>query len=391
MLSASTRVCGTTEVDGLSQMEMRRCSVVLGAGILCLLMLVVGGGWRHQEARAAQEEGFFRSVRPLTEGCIDAEAYFSWNGKYVVFQRKCKRLGIACDQIFWFALDSPEVLHPVSPGKGKTTCSFFVPGDSLIVFASTHAYMDSCPPKPDRRKIGQYVWALYPEFEIFLATRDGRILRQLTRNRVYDAEVVVSPSGRRLLFTSMRDGDLELYLMNLDGSGVKRLTYREGYDGGAFFSPSGRWIVFRSSVFESEEERRRYRELLRQNLVAPAKMEIFIMDTNGQNLRQITHLGGANWAPYFHPSEEWIIFSSNWEAVREGKYFPFHLYMVSIEDGRVIRVTSQGTFNAFPMFSGDGRWLLFSSTRGGGEGMGPIRVFLAEWDEEAFQRFVGGG
>ena len=349
-----------------------------------VVLLVAGTLPGQAPQNSTRGEPFFKSVKPLTDGCVDAEAYFSWDNTRVVFQRTCPELNIHCDQIFWFSLAEPSRLHRVSPGGGRTTCSFFVPGDSLIVFASTHAYTDTCPPKFDYRKFGKYVWQLLPQYEIFVANvRTGKI-KQITRNDVYDAEVVAGPTGSRLLFTSMRTGDPELFLMNIDGTGVKQITDMPGYDGGAFFSPSGRWIVFRRTRFDSREDSLEYFSLLKRNLVAPSKMEIFIIDTNGNNLRQITNLGGANWAPYFHPSEKYIIFSSNWEAKAAGRYFPFHLYIIPVEGGKPLRVTDEGIFNAFPMFSHDGRSLLFSSTRGT-PGMRPIRIFLAEWDEEAFQ------
>ncbi len=356
--------------------------------LVCLLAFTIflSGYNSFKRSDLSEREIFFKRLTVLTDSCLDAEAYFSYDGKKIVFQRACINRNIDCDKLFWMYLSNPEEVYPLNL-KGRNTCAFFLPGDTLVVFASTLAFYDTCPPRFDWRKYGKYVWKLYPEFEIFIADLQGKILRRLTHNRVYDAEAVVSPDGKRILFTSLRDGDLEMYLMNTDGGSVKRLTYSLGYDGGGFFSPSGRWIVFRRSSLETQADTQEYLELLKQNLVAPTKMEIFIMDTNGRNLRQITRLGGANWAPYFHPSEEWIIFSSNWESYREGRFLPFHLYMVHISGEPVIRITYEGLFNAFPMFSHDGNYLIFSSTRGS-PGMFPIKVVLAEWNEKEFRRYV---
>ncbi len=329
-----------------------------------------------------QEKKHFESAVVLTKGGTNAEAYFSHDGKKLIYQKAWEEAGIPCDQMFIMFLNddgSPDTTYMISNGKGKCTCGFFLPGDTLVIFSSTMAYDSTCPERIRRYK-GKYVWQLDPNYEIFVATLDGKIVRRLTNNKYYDAEAVVSPLGNRILFTSTRDGDIDLYLMNLDGTNVKRLTHRKGYEGGAFFSPDGSMIVFRAYYPETEEEMKEYEELLAQNLVAPSKTEIFLMDTNGNVIRQVTDLGGANWAPYFHPSGKKIIFSSNHKAVKEGKKFPFNLYMINIDGTGLEQITYDSEFDAFPMFSPDGKWLVFESSRVSNS-IRQLDIILVKWKD----------
>ncbi|NPA34682.1 MAG: hypothetical protein GXO48_07135 [Chlorobi bacterium] len=329
-----------------------------------------------------QERKHFDDAIVLTEGGTNAEAYFSHDGKKLIYQKAWAEQGIPCDQMFIMFLNddgTPDTTYMLSNGKGKCTCGFFLPGDTLVIYSSTMAYDSTCPERVRRYK-GKYVWQLDPNYEIFVATLDGKIVKQLTYNKYYDAEAVVSPLGNRILFTSTRDGDIDLYLMNLDGSNVKRLTHRKGYEGGAFFSPDGSMIVFRAYYPETEEEMKEYEELLAQNLVAPFKTEIFLMDTNGNIIRQVTDLGGANWAPYFHPSGKKIIFSSNHKAVQKGEKFPFNLYMINIDGTGLEQITYDSEFDAFPMFSPDGKWLVFESSRVSNS-IRELHVILVKWKD----------
>ena len=325
------------------------------------------------------EEKHFKSIRQVTFGGDNAEAYWSFDDKQLVFQSNNKKWGVECDQMFLMnADDTFDSVPPpmVSTGKGRTTCSYFLPDNKHIIYASTHLGGDECPDAP-LRKEGKYVWPIYDTYDIFVADLDGNIIKQLTNEPGYDAEPTVSPKGDKIVFTSTRSGDIELYTMNLDGSDVKQITNELGYDGGAFFSPDGTKIIFRASRPKTEEEIKEYKDLLAEGLVQPTYMELFICDADGSNLRQLTNLGNANWSPFFHPSGEKILFSSNFEAERG---FPFNLYMIDIDGKNLERVTHSETFDAFPVFSNDGKKLIFSSNRNNGGGR-DTNLFIAEWQD----------
>jgi Tol biopolymer transport system component len=250
-----------------------------------------------------------------------------------------------------------------------------MPGDSTIIYASTHLKSASCPHVPPKRADGKYVWSIYDSFDIFITDLKGKIKKQLTSTPGYDAEPTVSPKGDKIVFTSMRSGDLELYTMNIDGSNIKQITFDLGYDGGAFFSPDGEKIIFRASRPKTEEDVKVYKELLADGLVMPTQMELFVCNADGSDLRQLTHLGQANWAPFFHPSGKKIIFSSNHKSPRG---IPFNLYMINIDGTNLEQITFDGFFDAFPMFSPDGKKLIFSSNRNNG-GTRDTNLFIADW------------
>ncbi|MDX2284209.1 MAG: hypothetical protein NW241_08605 [Bacteroidia bacterium] len=325
------------------------------------------------------EERHLRNIRQLTFGGDNAEAYFSFDSKSLTLQRTYAPEGIACDQIFYGRIPKragqPFEMKLLSTGKGRTTCSYFMPGDQQILYASTHLAADTCPAPPDRSKIRKYVWAIYDSYDIFVSNLDGTIVRQLTNTPGYDAEATLSPQGDKIVFTSTRNGDLDLYTMNPDGSDVRQVTNQPGYDGGAFFSPDGKQLVFRASRPKTPEELREYQELLAQGLVAPTNMEIYTCNLDGSNLKQVTQLGKANWAPFFHPSGKKILFSSN-HASPDGRLF--NLYLINPDGSGLERVTWDTEFDSFPMFSPDGKYLVFASNRNNGETR-DTNVFLAEW------------
>ncbi len=250
-----------------------------------------------------------------------------------------------------------------------------MPDGKHIIFASTAAGADTCPPTPNLRRGGKYLWPIYDTYDIYVADLNGKVTQRLTDTPGYDAEAVLSPKGDKILFTSTRSGDLELWTMNLDGSGLKQITFDLGYDGGAFFSPDGSKIVFRASRPKTAEDIKEYRDLLKEGLVAPTNMEIFVCNADGSDLRQVTRLGKANWAPYFHPSGKKIIFSSNHHSDRG---YDFQLFMVNEDGSGLEQITSESIFNSFPMFSPDGKKLSFSSNRNNG-GTRDTNVFVADW------------
>lgn len=309
------------------------------------------------------QETHLQDVRQLTFGGDNAEAYYSFDSKKLVFQMTNLDFNAPCDQIFYTDISTfnPKL---VSTGLGRTTCSYFLPGDSTIIYASTHLSGKDCPAKPAPRADHKYIWPVYDSFEIFTANLKGKIINQLTHSKGYDAEATVSPKGDKIVFTSIRNGDLDLYTMNLDGSNVKQITHQLGYDGGAFFSPDGQKLIFRASRPKTEEEIKTYKELLSQGLVMPTNMELYTCNVDGKELKQVTHLGNANWAPFFSPDGKKVIFSSNHLL---GGYH-FNLWMCNLNGGELEQITFDKNFDAFPVFSPDGKHLVFSSNRNNGGG-----------------------
>jgi Tol biopolymer transport system component len=315
-------------------------------------------------------EVHLHNLRQLTFAGQNAEAYFSHDGQELIFQST--RDELECDAIFRMRADGSQV-RQVSSGKGVTTCAFIAPDNRSIIYASTHRQQDRCPAKPDY-SLG-YVWPLHDSYDIFKAGPDGENPLPLTDSDGYDAEAVYSPKGDSIVFTSLRSGDLELYLMNPDGSGVEQLTDEAGYDGGAFFSLDGEWIVWRASR-PTGKALQDYQALLGDGLIRPGRLELFIMELSERKSIQITHNGAANFGPYWHPDSEHIIFSSN---IDDPKGRNFDLYLVNIHTLETERVTSYEGFDGFPMFSHDGKTLVFASNRFG-KVKGETNVFIADWN-----------
>ena len=328
-----------------------------------------------------EDERHFGRMRQLTYGGDNAEAYWSFGNDKLVFQANNPSWSTGCDQIFTLNLDedyTPTSEQPdqISSGLGRTTCAYFMPGDSTVVFASTHLADSLCPAVPPRGPNGEYVWPIYPGYDIFTYDLIGKMQMQLTDLPGYDAEATVSPTGDRMVFTSTRSGDLELYTCDLDGTNVVQVTSELGYDGGAFFSPDGTQLIWRASRPRSDEEVSHYTELLSRGLVEPTAMELFIADADGSNARQLTNLGGANWAPFFHPSGKKVLFSSNHHTGG----FPFNIFMINTDGTGLEQVSFDSAFDSFPMFSPDGNRLAFSSNRNNGRTRN-TNVFVVDWVE----------
>ena len=326
-------------------------------------------------------ETHLKNVQQLTFGGDNAEAYFSFDSKWIIFQRTKADQGVPCDQIFIGKVPKPGEkfeFKMVSTGKGRTTCGAFLKDGKHVVYASTHLGADTCPPVPDRRKYGnKYIWPLYDSYDIFMADLDGKIVKQLTTSKGYDAEATISPDGKTMLYTSDKDGDIDLYMMDLKTGKEKRVTNTLGYDGGAWFSPDGTKIIWRASRPKTETEIKEYKDLLAENLVMPTNMEVFVANVDGSDARQITTFGQANWAPYFMPDNKRIIFASNHEYKRG---FPFNLYTINGDGSGLKKVSHDNGFDAFPMFSPDGKKLIFCSNRNNG-GTRDTNVFIADWQE----------
>jgi Tol biopolymer transport system component len=359
---------------------MRKSTLFLLTFLSGMLPFLLSAQTGAGKKAAPFAEKHLHNIRQLTFGGDNAEAYWSPDSKWLTFQSNWSKWGLKCDQIFAMkvkkAAGHPKYKpQPISNGKGRTTCSYFMPDGQHILFASTMAKGDTCPGTPDLRKGGKYLWPVFNSYDIYVADMNGRVVKRLTDSPGYDAEAVLSPKGDKILFTSDRSGDLELWTMNLDGSGLKQITNTLGYDGGAFFSPDGSKIVWRASRPTTQEEVKEYKDLLHQGLVAPVDMEIFVCDADGSNQHQVTHLGKANWAPFFSPSGKKIIFSSNHHSK---KGYDFQLFMVNLDGSGLEQITGESIFNAFPMFSPDGKKIAWSSNRNNGGGH-DTNVFVADW------------
>lgn len=314
------------------------------------------------------EDAWLGGVRQLTHGGQNAEAYFSWKGDRIIFQST--RDGRLCDQIYTMKPDGTD-LKMVSTGEGRTTCGFFFPDGKRMIYASTQHLGPECPAPPDRSQ--GYVWKLY-DYDLYLTDGSGAPPQRLTDFSEYDAEGVLSPDGKTILFTSIRNDDIEICSMNLDGSNFRRLTTQHGFDGGPFFSWDGKKIVYRAYHPEGTSAVKEYNELLWNRLMKPTHAEIFLMNPDGSDKRQLTDNGHANWCPSFHPDGRHLIFSSNM-ADPGGRNFDF--YLMDLDGGKLRRVTFGG-FNAFPYFSPDGKRLLFCSDRNAKEPH-EYNIFIAEW------------
>ncbi|MFZ5441307.1 MAG: M28 family peptidase [Myxococcota bacterium] len=327
----------------------------------------------------APEESHLGALTQLTFGGENAEAYWRFDGTGVSMQRRAG--DEQCDRIYTLPLftegrllASPEP-KLFSSGKGATTCAHYLSGDDEVLYASTHLGGEACPPKPDM-SLG-YVWALYDSYDIFKRRADGTgELQRLTDTPGYDAEATVCAKDGSIIFTSVRDGDIELYRMDRDGKNVKRLTFTPGYDGGAFFNRDCSKIVWRASRPKPGKELEDFQALLKQGLVRPSKLELYVANADGSDAHQVTYLNAASFAPFFFPSGERIIFSSNYG---DPKGREFDLWAINVDGTGLERITFTKGFDGFPMFSPDGQWLLFSSNRMTAEGKSDTNLFITRW------------
>lgn len=327
---------------------------------------------------AAPGEKHLRNIKQLSFGGENAEAYFSFDGKQLIFQSK--RDGRACDQIYSMNIDGSNV-HMVSNGDGRTTCSYFFKGGKRVLYSSTFGGKKECPPTPDFSQ--GYVWPVYWDYDIYTANPDGSDIKNLSNSPGYDAESTISPDGKKIVFTSERDGDLELYSMDIDGKNVRRLTNEVGYDGGAFFSPDSKMIVYRGSHPTTPEDIKKYKDLLAQHLIVPTVFELWVMKADGSGKRQVTKLNAASFAPFFMADGKRIIFCTDYfDADRDKPHRQpnFDLAIINMDGTGLERVTYDASFDGFPMFSPNGKKLVFASNRHDAK-PGDTNVFIADWVE----------
>ncbi len=309
-------------------------------------------------------------IKQLTSGGQNAEAYWAPDGRRLIFQTT--RAPYSCDQIFIMNADGSDQ-HLVSTGKGRTTCGYFLSDNKHIVYGSTHAAGDACPPSPDRSK--GYLWGVFATYDIYSADDTGKNLKRLTDAPGYDAEATVNWKTNKIVYTSKASGDLDLWTMKPDGSGKTRITTKPGYDGGAAFSRDGKKLVWRANYPSTPETMAKYKALLAEDLTAPMKMEIVIADANGKNARTITDFGCAAFAPTFTPDGKKILFASNKHNCDGRK---FELFMIGADGSGLEQVTDFGGFTSFPEFSPDGKKLVFCSDRDAKERY-EFNIFTADW------------
>lgn len=329
-----------------------------------------------------ENEVHLKNIKQLTFGGDNAEAYFSFDNNLLVFQSNFKNLtDVGCDQIFLMNSNGTNLTFSnkykiISKNKGRTTCSYFLP-DGRIIYASTHGVSDKCP-ETKMFMNDRYVWPILDSYDIFITDKNYENTEVIIGGNGYDAEATVSPDGRFIIFTSTRGGDLDLWRYELETGETKQITNELGYDGGAFFSNNSEMIVWRASRPEGDDADI-YQSLLNEGYVEPKELNIFISDINGDNVKQITFLEGANWAPFFHPSDKKIIFTSNHHSLNDGGRL-FDLFLVDIDSGKIEQVTYSGTFDAFPMFSFDGKKLVFASNRRADRKESrDTNIFIADW------------
>jgi TolB protein len=320
-----------------------------------------------------------KNVTQITFEGDNGEAYFSPDGRRLIYQSN--RGGKACDKIWIMNIDGTDKRR-VSPAQGANTCSFFFPDDRKIIFSSTSHLAGDCPPRPPPPAGTHYFWPLFP-YDIFIANADGSGLKKITDNPRYDAEPIISVDGKRIVFGSQRDGDFDIYIMNADGSDVNRLTDRVGYDGGPWFSPDGEKIVWRTWYPATEKEMALWRDCMENNYIVPVPLDIWVMDADGSNKVRLTHNGAVNWSPSWHPDGNRIIFASNlddWHEDIQKFGHNFELYLMNSNGSGIERITFNNVFDSFPMFSPDGKKLVWASNRNP-EKPRATDIFIADWVE----------
>lgn len=346
--------------------------------VLFFIMGCVHKGPARDGRSSVIGERHLKNVTQLTSDGDNGEAYFSWDDTKLIFQSN--REGQKCDKIWTMSIDGSEK-KMVSPNHGAHTCSYFLP-NGRIVFASTSHLEGECPSRPEPPEGQRYVWPLFP-YDIYIANADGSGLIRITDNPKYDAEPIVSPDGKQIVFGSQREGDFDIYVMKSDGSDVKRLTDAIGYDGGPWFSPDGKKIAWRAWYPQTDEEKAQWRDAMEKNYIIAVPLDIWVMDADGSHKKRLVSNGATNWAPSWHPDGKRLIFSSNMDDWREDirKFgHNFELYIINVDGSGIERITYNNVFDSFPMFSHDGRKIVFASNRNP-EKPRATDIYIADWTD----------
>src|SRR5579884_737122 len=367
---------------------MLRCSWNRSGQGLAVLALTAGllgarGAAPHlRQLPALHEprEAHLANVRQLTFGGQNAEAYFSPDGRRLTFQST--RDGHDCDQQYVINIDGTG-LRRISNGQGRTTCGWWMRDGKRLLFSSTHEDSPDCPPKPDYSQ--GYVWPVYPTYRIYTVRPDGSDLRPIFPRTLkpgekpgYNAESVVSPNGKKIVFTSDRGGDLDIWVMDSDGRNARQLTHTLGYDGGPWWSPNGEQICFRAYHPRTPAQIADYKALLKQHLVRPTTLDLYVMNADGSNVRRITNDSAANianFAPSWMPDGTALVFASNRDDPGRRK---FEVYKINLDGAGLERLTYGGQFDGFPNFSPDGKRFVWASNRNG-KAPHETNIFIADW------------
>jgi Tol biopolymer transport system component len=361
---------------GKASLKKRISKVLLSVAVVLANTVAVVA--QEEAPLTLPQEKHLKNARQLTFGGQNAEAYFSIDDKMLIFQHQGE--GVECDQIYTMPVNTPDgkpaAPKLVSSGKGRTTCSYIFPNGKKILYSSTEADSPKCPPKPDYSQ--GYVWPIYSGYDIYTANLDGSDAKRLTTSPGYDAEATITRDGKKIVFTSTRNGDLDIYTMDADGGNVKQLTNELGYDGGPFWSHDGTKIVYRAEHPKTPEQIADYKALLAKGLIRPGNLEIWVMNADGSNKHQVTSNGAANFAPFFHPDGKRIIFASNMADPKNGR--DFDLYIINEDGTGLERITYHPDFDGFPMFTSDGKKLVWASNRNGKQPH-ETNVFIADWAE----------
>jgi len=328
--------------------------------LACILAPGIAHGQDNQPTDTI-ESHWLSNLRQVTSEYSKAgEGYFSPDGQTIVYQAISKRYPFY--QIYTQQLTGELPPKRISTGRGRTTCAYFSPTGDRILFASSHLdpELEKTEAKARReaeedRQSGRrrrYSWVFDPHMDLFEATFDGKIVNRLTSETGYDAECAYSPDGKKIVFCSDRDGDPDLYLIDADGSNLRQLTNEPGYDGGPFFSPDGRWIVYRS-----DRKRKEY-------------LQIHAIRVDGSHDIALTNTEGVNWAPYWHPTEPYIIWTgADHSDPTQRPNYDLWMLRYEITDGRLqaqgdtIRITDHAKADVLPVFSPDGKRLMWTSNR----------------------------
>jgi len=299
-------------------------------------------------------EDHLTKIKQLTREGENKKASFAPNNEKIIFQ--AMRDNLRCDAIYSMKRDGSEI-NLLSSGKGIAVSAKIAPDNESIIYSSTHKVDYQCPQRPEFSL--DYVWSLYRDYDVFVSDSFGGSTKRLTRTEDYDGNASYSPTGNRVVFTSNRSGDLELYLMNSDGSNVKQLTKAVGYDGDAVFSPDGKYIVWRASRPKGNDLDE-YRYQLSQGLLRAGKFELFLLKLGSKRAVRLTNNGATNFSPSFDPQSSKVIFSSN---MSQDDGLNYDLYTVDIKTRKLERITYYSGFDGYPVFSSDGKKLLFTSSR----------------------------